>query len=196
MALRALLRVPDRPQLPTGEPMERLLTRPLDAVYRLCIWISAAAIVCMSLIVPWGVFTRYVLGSGSGWPEPIAVMLMVVFTFLGGAAAYRAGAHIAVQMLTSRLPRPLARLAGWLSDLVMLAVSVFIVVWGSNLVLATWGQSIDSLPWLPVGATYAALPFGSLCTALFVIERMLVGPQDRRPLVAFGEPGGEFEGVA
>ena len=44
----------------------------------------------MSLIIPWGVFTRYVLGTGSQWPEPIAIMLMVVFTFLGAAAAYRA----------------------------------------------------------------------------------------------------------
>ncbi|WP_418316275.1 TRAP transporter small permease [Piscinibacter sakaiensis] len=176
--------------------MESLLSRPLDAVYRMCIWLSAAAIVCMSLIVPWGVFTRYVLGSGSGWPEPIAVMLMVVFTFLGGAAAYRAGAHIAVAMLTSRLPRPAARVASWLSDLVMLAVSGFIVIWGISLCIATWGQSIDALPWLPVGATYAALPLGSFCTALFVIERMIAGPQNHRPLVAFGEPGGEFDGAA
>lgn len=176
--------------------MGHFLSRPLDAVYRLCIWVSAGAIVCMSLIVPWGIFTRYVLGSGSGWPEPIAIMLMVVFTFFGGAAAYRAGAHIAVQMLTSRLPRPLARVAGWFSDLVMLAVSGFIVVWGTSLCIATWGQSIDALPWMPVGATYAALPLGSLFTALFVIERLIAGSQARRPLVAFGEPGADFEGAA
>ena len=176
--------------------MERLLLQPLDAVYRLCIWVSGGAIACMSLIVPWGVFARYVLGSGSGWPEPIAILLMVVFSFFGTAAAYRAGAHIAVQMFTSRLPPPLRKAAGWLSDLVMLAVCVFVVVWGTNLCIATWGQSIDSLPWLPVGVTYAALPLGSLFTALFVLERMLAGSQARRPLVAFGEPGGELEAGA
>ena len=80
------------------------MNRLLDGVYRLCVWCSGAAIVIMSLIIPWGVFTRYVLGSGSSWPEPIAIMLMVVFTFFGRAAAYRAGAHIAVQMLTAQLP--------------------------------------------------------------------------------------------
>ena len=63
----------------------------------------------MSLIIPWGVFTRYVLGTGSQWPEPIAILLMMVFTFIGAAAAYRAGAHIAVTMLTERLPAPLQR---------------------------------------------------------------------------------------
>ncbi len=174
--------------------MERLISRPLDVIYRLCIWVSAAAIVCMSLIVPWGVFARYVLGSGSAWPEPIAIVLMVLFTFLGGAAAYRAGAHIAVQMLTNSLPPGMRRLAGWFSDIVMLVVCIFIVVWGSNLCIGTWGQSLDTLPWMPVGLTYAALPLGSLFTALFVIERMLAGPQGRRALVAFGDPGADFEG--
>jgi TRAP-type C4-dicarboxylate transport system permease small subunit len=173
--------------------MDHPFLRPLDAVYRACIWVSAAAIAAMSLIVPWGVFARYVLGSGSGWPEPIAIMLMVVFTFFGGAAAYRAGAHIAVQMLTANLPPTLRRAAGIVSDLAMLVVCGFIVVWGTRLVRETWGQSIDALPWLPVGATYAALPIGSLFTALFVLEHLLAGSQARRPLVAFGEPGGELE---
>jgi TRAP-type C4-dicarboxylate transport system permease small subunit len=172
--------------------MERLISRPLDAVYRLCIWAAAAAIVCMAVIVPWGVFARYVLGAGSGWPEPIAIMLMVVFTFLGGAASYRAGAHIAVRMLTQALPPPLQRAAAVLSDVAMLVVCGFVVVWGTDLCRTTWGQSIDSLPWLPVGATYAALPIGSLCTALFVLEHLWLGSQAQRPLVAFGEPGGEL----
>jgi hypothetical protein len=47
---------------------------------------------------------RYVLGVGAQWPEPIAILLMVIFTFIGAAAAYRAGGHIAVTMLTDRLP--------------------------------------------------------------------------------------------
>jgi TRAP-type C4-dicarboxylate transport system permease small subunit len=173
--------------------MDSPVSRALDAIYRLCIWVSGIAIVVMSLIVPWGVFARYVLGSGSSWPEPIAIMLMVIFTFLGGAAAYRAGAHIAVQMFTDMLPPPLRKLAALASDLVMLSVCGFIVVWGTKLCIGTWGQSLDTLPWMPVGATYAALPLGSLFTALFVLERIVLGSQARRPLVAFGEHGGEFE---
>lgn len=176
--------------------MQAFVSGALDAVYRLCIWASGLAIVLMSVIVPWGVFTRYVLGSGSAWPEPIAIMLMVIFSFLGGAAAYRAGAHIAVQMLTASLPPALRRVATLFSDLVMLTVCVFIVVWGTSLCIGTWGQSLDTLPWMPVGLTYAALPLGSLFTALFVLERMAFGSMARRPLVAFGEPGADFEGTA
>ena len=176
--------------------MDPLLSRLLDPVYRLCIWAAGGAIVCMSLIIPWGVFARYVLGSGSSWPEPIAIMLMVIFSFFGAAAAYRANAHIAVHMLTAALPPPLRRAASFISDGAMLAVCVFIVIWGTKLCIGTWGQSIDSLPWMPVGLTYAALPIGSLFTALFVLERMAFGSMAQRALVAFGEPGANFDEAA
>ena len=86
----------------------------------------------MSLIIPWGVFTRYVLGSGSAWPEPIAILLMMVFTFIGAAAAYRAGSHIAVTMLTDALPPLLRRLAAIVSDLLMLLASAFVVWYGAR----------------------------------------------------------------
>ncbi len=176
--------------------MQEAVSRSLDPIYRMCIWVAGLSVAAMSLMIPWGVFARYVLGTGSHWPEPISIMLMVIFTFFGGAAAYRAGAHIAVQMFTASLPAPLQRLAALLSDAVMLAVCGFIVVWGTHLCILTWGQTIDTLPWLPVGATYAALPLGSLFTSLFVLERMCFGSMARRALVTIGEPGADFEEAA
>jgi TRAP-type C4-dicarboxylate transport system permease small subunit len=173
--------------------MAQTVPRLLDAVYRFCIWGAGASIVVMSLIVPWGVFTRYVLGTGSNWPEPIAIMLMVIFTFLGTAASYRAGAHIAVAMLTDRLPPAMQKGADLIANLIMAAVCIFVVVWGTKLVMGTWGQSLDSLPWLPVGATYAPLPIGSFLTLLFVLERIFIGPQWHRPIVSFGDAAADFE---
>ncbi|WP_286917786.1 TRAP transporter small permease, partial [Pseudomonas sp. UBA6276] len=63
-----------------------------DLLYRVCIGIAGLSVLTMTLIIPWGIFTRYALGSGSSWPEPVAILLMVVFTFFGAAASYRAGA--------------------------------------------------------------------------------------------------------
>lgn len=167
--------------------MDPLFVRSMDRLYLAAIWVAGAAIVAMSLVVPWGVFTRYVLGTGSQWPEPIAIMLMVLFTFIGGAAAYRAGAHIAVTMLTDALPPALQRAAAVLVDALMAAASVFVAWYGTRLCLDTMGQSIAELPWMPVGVTYAPLPIGSLVTLLFVIERRVWGPQDARRVVRFDE---------
>lgn len=164
--------------------MDHPYTRLMDRLYIACVWTSGFAIFLMSLIIPWGVFTRYVLGTGSQWPEPIAILLMMVFTFIGAAAGYRANAHIAVTMLTDVLPRPLQSIAAVAVDLLMLLASVFVAWYGTRLSLGTMGQSVAELPWLPVGVTYAALPLGSLATLLFVIERRFFGPQDTRPLVS------------
>ncbi len=159
------------------------LSAALDALYLASIWSAGFAILVMSLIIPWGVFTRYVLGTGSQWPEPIAILLMMVFTFVGAAAAYRANAHIAVDLFTAPLPAALQRAAARLVDVLMAVVSLFVVYYGTKLCIETSHQSIAELEWLPVGVTYAAIPIGSLLTLLFVIERMWLGPQAHRPVV-------------
>lgn len=170
--------------------MESRYIRLMDAVYLAAIWAAGTAIFLMSLIIPWGVFTRYVLGTGSQWPEPIAILLMMVFTFVGGAAAYRAAGHIAVNVLVQRLPQRTQRLIEMGVDALMVAVCLFVLYYGTRLCLTTMGQSISELPWLPVGVTYASLPIGSLLTLLFVIEKRMFGSQAHRSVVRYDEQGG------
>jgi TRAP-type C4-dicarboxylate transport system permease small subunit len=44
----------------------------MDALYWLCVFVSGTALVLISAVIPWGVFTRYVLNSAASWPEPLA----------------------------------------------------------------------------------------------------------------------------
>lgn len=173
--------------------MDHPFLRLMDRLYLASIWISGIAIFFMSLIIPWGVFTRYVLGTGSQWPEPIAILLMMSFTFIGSAAGYRAGAHIAVTMLTERLPDSLRRPSELLVHALMAVVCVFVLYYGARLSLETMGQTIAELPWLPVGVTYAAIPIGSAITLLFVIEHLIFGSQADRPIVRYEEPHAAVE---
>ena len=165
--------------------MKNTVLRFNDTLYLACIWISGASIFAMSLIIPWGIFARYILGTGSQWPEPVSVLLMVVFTFFGAAAAYRAGAHIAVAMVTDRVPVGLQRFFRLVVNLLMLAVAIFMAVYGMKLCRETWGQTIGQLPWMPVGATYLPVPLGGLITCVFILEFMALGPQWAREVVTF-----------
>ncbi len=159
----------------------------LDGLYLACIWTAGIAITLMSIIIPVGVVMRYVFGFGAQWPEPIAILLMMVFTFIGAAAAYRAGAHIAVTMLVDHLPGAVQAALARVIHVLMLLVCGFVVIYGSRLCMDTMGQSIAELPWLPVGVTYLAIPIGALVTALFVLEHLIAGPQKHRAVVVFGE---------
>ena len=167
--------------------MDERYLRWMDHLYLASIWLAGAAIFFMSLIIPFGVFTRYVLGTGSQWPEPIAILLMMFFTFIGAAAAYRAGAHIAVTMLTERLPASLQRAGIGLVHALMIVICGFVAIYGAHLCLVTMNQSVAELPWLPVGVTYLAIPIGSVITLLFVLEHLFFGAQNQRAIVRFGE---------
>jgi TRAP-type C4-dicarboxylate transport system permease small subunit len=119
--------------------MKNLLLRINDTLYMTCIWVAGLSVLAIALIIPWGIFARYVLGTGSSWPEPTAILLMMVFTFIGAAASYRAGAHMAVAMLTDRLP-PNLRKPWRVSQLLMASICLFMTIWGTKLCLSTWNQ--------------------------------------------------------
>ena len=165
------------------------MLRFFDRLYLFCIWISGLSILAMSLIIPWGVFARYVLGTGSNWPEPVAVLLMVTFTFMGAAAGYRAGAHIAVGMLVDHLPTGVQKIGTYLVHILMLLICGFVVVWGSKLVMGTMGQTLADLPWMAVGWTYMPLPLGAFLTLVFVVEVLFWGPAHDRAVVVFDHEG-------
>lgn len=165
--------------------MTHQILRTIDGLYLACIWVAGLSIVGMSLIIPVGVFARYVLGVGAQWPEPIALLLMVIFTFIGAAAGYRAGAHIAVGMVTDRLPPAWHRAFELFVDALMVAISLFMLVYGFKLSMETMNQSLAAIPVIPVGLTYAPLPLGGLFTLIFVLEKIFLGSQRARAVVCF-----------
>jgi TRAP-type C4-dicarboxylate transport system permease small subunit len=147
----------------------------MAVLHRLCIVISIACLVVMTLVIPWGVFTRYVLGFGSRWPEPMAILLMVIFSFFSAAACYRDNLHISVMALPDALSGNARTALGWAAEIGMIATNLFMVIWGIALVKVTYHQVIAEFPLLSVGLTYLPIPVGGGITLLFVIERLWTG---------------------
>ena len=166
--------------------MREAYSQLMDRVYLASVWIAGLALTAMSLMIPWAVFTRYVLDSGTSWAEPLAIMLMMVFTFLGAAVAYRANCHIAVGMLTDRVPAKARKALVLVVDLIMAALALYLIVYGYDLCVLTWHQFIAELPGLRTGITYMTLPIGSAVTLLFIIERIVCGPQHHRAVCRIG----------
>lgn len=156
-----------------------------DQLYRLCIGIAGLSILVMTLIIPWGIFARYVLGSGSSWPEPTAILLMVVFTFFGAAASYRAGAHMAVNMATDRMPPRVQHVLSIVVQLLMALICVFMISKGAKLCAGTWNQFLGEMPWLRVGISYLPIPIGGVITLIFVLEKLLLGDQSKRRVMSY-----------
>jgi len=163
----------------------------MDALYLACVIIAGVALVLISAIIPWAVFTRYVLNSAASWPEPMAVLLTIVLTFFGAAACYRLGLHMNVTLAVNQLRAPLRRICEFAVEILMALIALFMLIWGARLCDATWGNTIADFPFLSTGVTYLPIPIGGLILFLFVVEHLTIGrpqeiaPEAEAPPVAF-----------
>ena len=155
--------------------MALLYRKLMDALYLVCVVVAGTALVLISAVIPWAVFTRYVLNSAASWPEPTAVLLTIVVTFIGAAACYRRRLHMNVSFFVQMFPPPLRRLTELLAELLVATMALFMIVYGEKLVAATWYNTIADFPSLSVGVTYLPIPVGGAILLLFVIERVVFG---------------------
>lgn len=169
--------------------MRTRFVRAMDLLHRACLVLAGICLVVITLIIPWGVFTRYVLGYGSSWPEPMAVLLLICFAFLAAALCYREGLHIGVALLPNSLEGAPRVALGWVIELCMAGTNLFMLIWGVRLVQATWYQGIAEFPAIPVGLSYLPVPIGGAVTCLFVVERLWTG-------AAFSDPPDELAPVS
>ena len=168
----AAIRVPARHRV-AGGLVKAQYIRAMDAIHAACLFVAGSCLVVITVIVPYGVFTRYVLNSAASWPEPMAMLLMIVVSFLSAVVCYREYLHIGVGILPALLGEPAKSLLGWFLEVCMLATNLFMLVWGIKLVQTTWYQSIAEFPIVSAGMAYLPIPIGGALTILFVIERLL-----------------------
>ena len=155
--------------------MAALYRQAMDWAYLVCVWLAGSALVLISAVIPWAVYTRYVLNSAASWPEPTAVLLTIVLTFFGAAACYRLGTHMNVTVAVDVLP-PRARrdrrfprrnadadLRGLHGGLRHQAVRGHLE------------QHHRRISRAAVGIVYSPIPFGGVFTLLFIIEHLTIG---------------------
>jgi TRAP-type C4-dicarboxylate transport system permease small subunit len=148
----------------------------MEWTYLACIVLSGAALVVITLIIPAGVFMRYVMNSALSWPEPAAISLMVLFSFIGGAAVFRANGHIAVEMLLDAVRPGVRRAMQWGVQAGVFLIAAFMLTYGARLCQTTWQQSLAEFPGLRQGIVYLPIPIAGALTLLFLIERLWLGP--------------------
>jgi TRAP-type C4-dicarboxylate transport system permease small subunit len=155
--------------------MKKTYQQAMEWLYIACIGMAGIVMLVMTIIIPYGVFMRYVVNSPASWPEPAGILLMVLFSFIGGAAAYRAKAHIAVATLLNMVNDVNRVRLERAADVGMGIIALFMIKWGVLLVEAVWHNTIAEFPELSVGVTYIPIPVAGVVTLLFCIERLWLG---------------------
>jgi len=125
------------------------------------------------------VFNRFVLNQSLSWSEEFQIYCHVWIVFLGIPIAYRHGAHLSVDTLRSRLPRPIGRAFGYFIEILWIwfAVSLAWLAWRVSEVAKL--QSSPGLD-LPMNYVYYSMVAGGAYLLLVVLRRTFL----KEPAVA------------
>lgn len=136
-------------------------------------------ILLVSLVsnVTWQVVTRFVLPQPSSFTEELARFLLIWISLLGSTIAYRNGAHLGFDLISSNIAAQKRALMMRSVNLIVCLVSFLVlIVGGTNLVLLT--QSLgqySSVIGLPMALVYAVVPISGLLLCVFSIEKAVIG---------------------
>ena len=172
--------------------MKQSYQKLMEWLYLACIVLSGTALVVITLIIPLGVFMRYAMNNPLSWPEPASVVMMVMFSFIGGAAVYRANAQIAVEALLKAVgPRAQVGMT-WGVHACMALTALFMLGYSVHLCELTWYNTMAEFPDLRVGIVYMPIPVGGLLTFLFLVEKAWIGDPPKTD-VMYSDQAAELE---
>ena len=145
--------------------------RVLSALSNLSLYLAGIGLVTMTAIVAWQVFSRYVLNISNAWTELTAILIMSWFIFLGAAVGVRENYHLGFDVLLYVLPEGSKRILRTISDVVVFAFAVGMIVYGWKLVQLQWAERMPALG-ISGAFRYAPVVAGGVLIALFSIERI------------------------
>jgi TRAP-type C4-dicarboxylate transport system permease small subunit len=149
------------------------LGKVLSALSSGALYLAGAGLVAMSLIVLWQVIVRFVLNWNNSWTEVTAIMVMSWFIFLGAAVGVRENYHLGFDVLLYFLPKGSKKILRTISDLVVLAFAIGMIVYGITLMQLQWNEKMPSLG-ISGAFRYLPLAAGGVLITLFSAERIVL----------------------
>jgi TRAP-type C4-dicarboxylate transport system permease small subunit len=135
--------------------------------------IAVALILAVTVIVTMGFVYRWI-GESLVWYDEVASIGLCWLTYYAGALAALRGAHIGFSGFVNSLPANLRVAATLFSSLVTVFFFGVLAVMGIKVVEILGGDTLVSIPWLPLRVTQSVIPIASV---LFIIAELLRLPE-------------------
>ena len=124
--------------------------------------------VALALLVVVGVASRKA-GFSLVWYDEVAAILLAWLTYYGAALAALRRAHLGLPNLVQRAPARARVALGLLREVAIIGFFSLAAWMGVELLSVLGGVFLVSLPWLPAGIVYSAIPVGAV---LFIVAEL------------------------
>jgi TRAP-type transport system small permease protein len=160
--------------------MERLFETTLsraDSVARL---ILLGCMTVMIVVVAGQVFMRYVLNSSFDWSDEVSRLAFVWSIFIAIPLGIREGAHVGIDLLTTRLPANIARTVTRV--MLSLALILMCVVVYHSIIVAyqTWSERLGAIN-ISSSYFFVAVAIGSAHAAMHLLHLVLHPLEEHGP---------------
>jgi tripartite ATP-independent transporter DctM subunit len=150
---------------PVAKPfVQRAIDRTAEAVV-------VAALFGELLLVLANVLARLAFHKSFLWSDEVARLVLSILAFIGGAVAYRRGAHAQVRLILNLVPSRIDRICLVLADVLVFFVSGAIGVVSIEFVAASWAERTPILQ-VPAALIALPLPIGMALMAECAAERL------------------------
>ncbi len=157
-----------------------VLDAALDGIALVCKVLTGTALVVLTLIFGWLVWGRYVLNDTPTWVEQVALLLVMLITFLGAAVGIHESSHLGVSYFRDIAPARVRAAFTVLTHVVMAGFGALMAWHSHTLMLFKWGSEI---PLIHVPEGLRALPImvcgGLIC--LFSLGHLLAMARGSEP---------------
>jgi len=158
--------------------LAKAVRRVLDSIDTTARIILVTALLCELVVVLTDVSIRFVYARSLLWSEEASKLCLTTLAFLGGALAYRAGHHTAIQFVTRFFSTAAREATAAAIDAIILCVAL-ITLWVSFDLFNV--ASMAFTPILQISNAWIVLPFnvGLVMIALFALERLVFYHSER-----------------
>ncbi len=133
--------------------------------------LSMFALVC---IVSWGVVERYILHTGSGYPDELGRYVTIYAMMIGAGLCVARGAHVGVEVFVRMLPERSQRLLEFVSYIMCIVFTVVLAYVGFDYFdrLLTRMQLTPTIEF-PIAYCYLAIPVGAVLMTFHYLLKLI-----------------------
>jgi TRAP-type C4-dicarboxylate transport system permease small subunit len=144
----------------------------LERLDRAVEWLIAALVAVLVVVGFLQIANRFVLNISLSWSEELQRYLHIWIVFLAIPVGYRRGAHLGMNMLLVRLPRPLHDALVLAQEFLWLVLAVSIAWFATRIMQVAQNQSSSTLG-ITMDWIYLAQVIGGIYLALVAVRRLV-----------------------